>query len=270
MLTVGKELLIGRTLNTNAHWVGKRLARMGTMLSEITTVDDDPEEIASGLKGCLARSADFVVVVGGLGPTPDDMTLKGIAKGLGRTMKSNGKALSLIKEHNKKRGMGDIKMTSARRKMALMPVGAKPIRNEVGTAPGVRLGVGKTTIFSLPGVPSEMKSIFVRSVEPEIGEMLGKLHRKYISLKLEGIFESALAPIIERELKRHPGAYIKSHPRGVRDGTSKIELDIVVVGAERGRVEQTAERIGWEMKGEIEAAGATVRSARGTARRAGG
>lgn len=270
MLAVGKELLIGRTLNTNAHWVGGRLARMGTMLNEVTTVDDDLEEISSGLRGCLARSSDFVIVVGGLGPTPDDMTLKGIAKGLGRGMRLNDEALSLIREHYAKRGLGAIEITPARRKMALMPSGARPVRNEVGTAPGVRLESGKATVFSLPGVPSEMKSIFEHSVDPEIRERVGRLHRKYIALRLEGILESALAPIIERALKRHPGSYIKSHPRGIRDGKSRVELDIAVVGEQRRLVEQTATRIASEMRGEMEAEGASVRHSRRTTHGAGG
>jgi nicotinamide-nucleotide amidase len=258
MLAVGRELLIGRTLNTNAQWVGSRLARKGTLLAEITTVDDDLGEIAAGLKGCLGRKADFVIVVGGLGPTPDDMTLKGISKGIQRRLRPNEEALSLIREHYAKRNLSSIKMTPARKKMAILPIGAKPVRNEVGTAPGVRLELEGTTVFCLPGVPSEMKSIFRESVEPEITKKLGKLHRKYISLKIEGIYESALAPTIESELRRHPGAYIKSHPRGVKEGKSRIELDVAVVNEAREMAEESAVKIVREIKSEIEAAGATV------------
>ncbi len=83
LMTVGKELLIGRTLNTNAHWIGGRVARMGVAMNVITTVDDDLKEISFTLREILRRKPAFVFVVGGLGPTPDDMTLKGIALGLG-------------------------------------------------------------------------------------------------------------------------------------------------------------------------------------------
>ena len=93
MLAVGKELLIGRTLNTNAQWVGKRLARMGTILKQVTTVDDDLAEIASTFRGRTSRSPDFLVVVGGLGPTPDDMTLRGVAEGVGVGLRRNEDAL---------------------------------------------------------------------------------------------------------------------------------------------------------------------------------
>ncbi len=265
MLAVGRELLIGRTLNTNAQWMGRRLARKGTFLAEITTVDDDLGEIAAGLKGCLGRRADFVVVVGGLGPTPDDMTLKGISEGIRRGLRPNEEALSLIREHYARRNLSTIEMTPARKKMATLPIGAKPVRNEAGTAPGVRMELEGTTVFCLPGVPSEMKSIFRESVEPEIAKRLGKLHRKYISLRIEGIYESALAPTIESELRRHPGAYIKSHPRGIREGKSRIELDVAVVSEDRETAEKSAVQIVREIKSEIEAAGATVVSERGTA-----
>ena len=265
MLAVGRELLIGRTLNTNAQWIGRRLARKGTLLAEITTVDNDLREISAGLRSCLGRRADFVIVVGGLGPTPDDMTLKGISKGIRRRLRANEEALSMIREHYVRQNLGRIEMTPARRKMATLPIGAKPVRNDVGTAPGVRLELEGTTVFCLPGVPSEMKSIFGGFVEPEIVEKLGRLYRKYITLKIEGIYESALAPTIESELRRRPGAYIKSHPRGIREGKSRIELDVAVVNEDRETADESAAQIVREIKSEIEAAGATVVSERGTA-----
>jgi len=262
MLAVGKELLIGRTMNSNAHWMGKRLARMGTMLKEITTVDDDLNEIASAYRGAAKRNPDFLIVVGGLGPTPDDMTLMGIADGMGVTLRKSENALALIREHYARRGLQQIEMTPARLKMARLPVGAEAVFNEVGTAPGVRLVEGRTTVYCLPGVPVEMRGIFRRTVEPEIRERLGNLHRKYVTMKLEGILESALAPIIAKEMKKHPGAYIKSHPRGIREGISRIELDIAVVGEDRRRTNEEGEGIADDMRREIEDAGGSVKSAR--------
>jgi nicotinamide-nucleotide amidase len=263
MLAVGKELLIGRTMNSNAYWLGRRLARMGTMLREVTTVDDDLAEIASAFRAAVERGPDFLIVVGGLGPTPDDMTLRGIADGMGVTLKENNRALTLIKEHYARRGLQQIELTPARLKMAKLPVGAEPVFNEAGTAPGVRLAEGKTTVYCLPGVPIEMRGIFRRSVEPEIRRKVGKLHRKYVTMKLEGILESALAPVITNELKKHPGAYIKSHPRGIREGVSRIELDIAVVGEDRPMTDGEGEEIAGEMKREIEKAGGRVKSAKG-------
>jgi nicotinamide-nucleotide amidase len=265
MLAVGKELLIGRTMNSNAHWLGKRLARMGTMLKEITTVDDDLEEISNGFRAAVKRSPDFLIVVGGLGPTPDDMTLKGIAVAMRVTLRKSERALALIREHYARRGLQQIELTPARLKMARLPVGADAVYNGMGTAPGVRVAIRRTTVYCLPGVPIEMRGIFRRSVEPEIRKSLGELHRKYLTMKLEGIFESALAPVIAKELRRHPGAYIKSHPRGVKEGVSRIELDIAVVGEDRQTTDDEGEKIAEEMRRETERAGGTVKSARGIA-----
>jgi len=263
MLAVGKELLIGRTMNSNAYWVGKRLARMGTMLREITTVDDDLDEIASSFRATVDRKPDFLIVVGGLGPTPDDMTLRGIANGMGLALRRNEQALALIREHYAKRGLEQIELTPARLKMARLPAGANAVVNEVGTAPGVRLVKGRTTVYCLPGVPVEMRGIFRRTVEPEIRKRLGNLHRKYVTMKLEGVLESALAPVIAKEMKKHPGAYIKSHPRGIKEGVSRIELDIAVVGEDRRRTDAEGEEIAGDMRREIENAGGSVKSAKG-------
>lgn len=265
MLAVGKELLIGRTLNTNAHWVGKRLARMGTMLKEITTVDDDLVEIASAFKAIVRRSPDFLIVVGGLGPTPDDMTLKGIADALGVELRDNEAALQMIREHYEKRGLGKMELTPARIKMARLPVGSEPVVNDSGTAPGVRIVAGRTTVFCLPGVPAEMRGIFRRSAEPEVRGRLGNMYRRYVTFRLEGVLESALAPVIAEELRKHPGAYIKSHPRGIREGVSRIELDIAVVGEDKGLTDDEGEAISREMQKTITGMGGTIKSVRGLA-----
>lgn len=227
-LAVGKELLIGRTLNTNAHWIGGRLYKMGSMLDSIITVTDSLDEISRGLNEALALTPDFLIIVGGLGPTPDDMTLKGVARGLGLRLRVNEEAVRLIKEHMEKVGR-QFELTPARRKMATIPDGTVPLRNDVGTAPGVRFAAGMgTVVYCLPGVPREMRNIFTNFAEKEIREKLGEMHIAKVTMKLSGIFEAAFASSIEDALKMHPEAYIKSHPRGVVDGVPTLELDVTV------------------------------------------
>jgi nicotinamide-nucleotide amidase len=260
LLTVGKELLIGRTLNTNAKWIGGRLARMGLIMKVVTTIDDDLVEISSALGEILRREPDFLITVGGLGPTLDDMTLQGIAQGLHLKLQLNHRALSMIKEHYVSRGLANIELTPARRKMATLPATAVPVPNDAGTAPGVRLVRGRTVIFSLPGVPAEMRSIFRGSVEPEVKMKLGPLARKTFRIKMEGMMESALAPLIASEMKRHPGAYIKSHPRGVENGVSNIEVDVAVIAEEMKTARNEALKIVEEIVKATMAAGATIRS----------
>ncbi|HUH99941.1 MAG TPA: molybdopterin-binding protein [Nitrososphaerales archaeon] len=225
---VGKELLIGRTMNSNSYWIGGRLYKMGGMLDRVLTVTDSLDEISSGIKELLERHPDFVIVVGGLGPTPDDMTLRGIALGLGRKLKFNADASELIKKHLEKMGR-EFELTPARRKMSTIPEGSVPLRNDLGTAPGVRLTAGKgTVIYCLPGVPREMRSIFTHFAEKEIKEKLGEMHIAKVTMKLSGIYEAALAPSIGEALKMHPAVYIKSHPKRLKEGEPKLELDVTV------------------------------------------
>lgn len=258
LVTVGRELLIGRTLNTNAHWVGKRLAEMGAMIGLISTVDDNLAEISSVLVSCLSRAPEFIVLIGGLGPTYDDMTLRGVAKGLKRKLRTDGRALELMKEHYARKGLADIQFTPSRRKMALLPSGASPLRNEVGTAPGVRTEAGKTVVFCLPGVPAEMRSMFARSVEPEIRESLGTLHRETVRLKVEGMLESEFAPIAGRQVSSHPGSYVKSHPGGVRESVTRLEVDISVVSARKEDAAAEAGEVADAITRDVRAAGARV------------
>lgn len=260
VLAVGRELLIGKTVNTNGYWIGGRLSRMGTRLSRITTVDDDLREVSSSVRESLRRKPEFLVVVGGLGPTPDDMTLEGISKGLGSRLALNREALRMVRDHYVEMGRGDLKITQARRKMARLPRGATPLKNRAGTAPGVRIEVGRTAIFALPGVPREMKSIFRDSLEREIRRRLGRLHTRTVILKVEGIFESTLAPVLKKTMKKYPGVYIKSHPKGVEEGVSKIELDVGVVSKRKADSAEISEKIASELKREVAKAGGSVLS----------
>ena len=131
---VGKELLIGRTMNSNAYWIGGRLYKMGGMLDRVLTVTDSLEEISAGLNELLASRPDFIIVVGGLGPTPDDMTLKGIALGLGRKLEFNEDAIS-ADQGAPGEGRQGVRADPARKKMAMIPEGATPLTNEEGPRP---------------------------------------------------------------------------------------------------------------------------------------
>lgn len=233
---VGKELLIGKTVNTNASWIGARLFGIGTMIDRILVVTDSLDEISSGLNELLSRKPDFIIVIGGLGPTPDDMTLKGVALAVGQKVRLNKDALSLMKERYASLGR-DFEMTPARRKMAMLPEGSLPLRNTAGTAPGVRLEQSGVVVFCLPGVPREMKAIYKSAVHPEIRKKVGKLYTTKVVMHLMEVYESTLAPWTAEALREHPVAYIKSHPKGIREGKSSVELDIVVISPKREKAQ---------------------------------
>ena len=215
IVCVGNELLIGKTLNTNAHWLAKRATSLGVMVKRVTVILDEVDEVATVLREALNRKPRFIITTGGLGPTFDDKTLEGIARGLNRRLQVNKKALEMVKEKYEsylKQGKIDkVELTPARVKMATLPEGAEPLHNAMGTAPGILLRVDATFIIALPGVPPEMEVIFDESVVPLIKKEAGKSGFFEKSVYADRIMESDLAPLIDQVMHDNPHVYIKSH-----------------------------------------------------------
>ena len=222
ILCVGNELLIGKILNTNGQWLARHATTLGIAVKQITVVTDDVKEIARALQEALARKPNFVITTGGLGPTFDDKTLKGIAKAVKRKLEINKKALKMIKEkyhhYVAERKMVKAKLTPAKIKMAKLPQGAEPLKNPVGTAPGMKIRVNGTLLAALPGVPPEMEAIFEESLAPLLKKESGEETFFEKSIYLHGIIESALAPVIDQVMRNNKPVYIKSHPKGLGKG----------------------------------------------------
>jgi nicotinamide-nucleotide amidase len=161
ILTVGDELLGGRTINTNAAYLAQRLTDAGFLVVATDTVGDDEFAIADAVKRLTAR-ADTVVVCGGLGPTPDDVTREALAGAAG-TFVAVDKELKA--EIARKTG-GQSPRRNAR--MARVPEGARIFSNPIGTAAGLRVEVGGTPVYALPGPPMELEAIFDESVAPDL------------------------------------------------------------------------------------------------------
>ena len=218
IICVGNELLIGKTLNTNAQWLAKRITTLGLSARRITIVGDDVDEISSAVREAVQRNPRFLIITGGLGPTFDDKTLEGLAKALECKLEINEEALTMVKEKYRKYAeegkLEKAKLTPPRVKMAKLPEGAKPLSNPVGTAPGVIMEHGSMTILAFPGVPSEMKAIFDGSVASLLKQVAGDVTFFEMSIEATGVIESEMASLIERVMHDNPYAYIKSHPKG--------------------------------------------------------
>jgi len=230
LLSVGNELLLGNTINTNASWLAEQITSLGGSVTRITVLPDTLGGISQGIKEALRRNPNLIITTGGIGPTFDDMTFKALAKGLHLRLRLNKTALKMVREHYARRfPHRNITLTSPRLKMATFPSGAIPIPNPVGTAPGLHLPVHKTQIFCLPGVPTEAKAIFRESLSGQIRSRVGNRIFAERWLRVRGVMESSLAPIIDRTMSRWPGVYIKSHPRGIEgNGRPRIELHLSI------------------------------------------
>ncbi|MEM0049548.1 MAG: nicotinamide mononucleotide deamidase-related protein [Candidatus Bathyarchaeia archaeon] len=250
IISIGNELLIGKVLNTNAHWLAKRITSLGLSVRRVTVVGDDLDEISSAVKEALQRRPAFIITTGGLGPTFDDKTLEGVAMATNRELEENKEALEMIKrkyeEYVAEGKMERFELTQYRVKMARLPRGAKPLPNPVGTAPGVLLEHEGVTLIMLPGVPGEMMAIFENSVLPLLRKAAGNMVFYETSLDVTGIVESDLAPLIEQVMRENPYVYIKSHPK-ISEKIKRIELHLLTTCSDenvaRQRIEKTIMQI---------------------------
>jgi len=235
LICIGNELLIGKVVNTNASWLAQRITELGGRVGRIEVVSDNLDEISDSIQSAIVRKPFMIITTGGLGPTYDDMTMEGVARALGIVLNDNSEALKMVMA---KYASMSLELTPARIKMARLPKGATALENPVGTAPGSLIESDGTKIICLPGVPSEMEAIFSRSVAPIISDVSGGIVYREASVVVEGIPESALAPILDDVRKRHPSAYFKSHPK-MSEGVPLIEIHISV----RSKGAEAAENI---------------------------
>ena len=244
ILCIGNELLSGITLNTNAHWLSKRITKIGGYVKRVIVVRDELNEIKLALIDSLNRNPNWIIVCGGLGPTYDDKTLLGIGKALKKKLRLNHIALDMVKKsytHQHRR----VKINKARLKMAIIPRGSIPIENPVGNAPGILLCVHKTQIICLPGVPSEMKAIATKSILPRMTQEIGDFTIRETNYHVQGISEAMISSRLTKIVDSAPSdrIYLKTHPRGYVDNIPTIRIQLVSKGNNVEQVEQLDNKI---------------------------
>lgn len=166
ILTIGDELLIGQTIDTNSAWMGEKLNGLGIEIIEKIAVSDTEEGIISGLERAIEKG-DVVLITGGLGPTKDDITKKVLAKYFGMGMRFDGPTYERILKLFARLGRS---ITEALKEQCFMPDGAVILENKMGTAPGMLFEYEGKKIISMPGVPYEMKYIMENHVLPLLKE----------------------------------------------------------------------------------------------------
>jgi nicotinamide-nucleotide amidase len=188
---VGTELLLGQIINSNAAWIGQRLAEVGWDCLRHTVVGDNEQRIAAGLREALDR-ADAVIVTGGLGPTQDDVTREAIAAVAGVALRRDPAIERWLEERFASLGMG--RMARMNLRQADVPEGARTIDNPRGSAPGLMIEVDGKPLYAVPGVPREMHGMLERVVLPDLAARAGE-GRAIVSrtLRTAGVGESKLA-----------------------------------------------------------------------------
>ena len=170
VLSIGDELVLGQTVDSNAAYLSARLARMGIPTLLHHTVADDFDVIVEIIRDA-AKRADLVLITGGLGPTEDDLTREALARAMGVGQSLHDQSLQALEAFFHKLGK---KMPERNRVQAMLPDTAEAVPNHHGTAPGVKARLHDAVVYAMPGVPREMIRMFEDQIEGEVRAFAGR------------------------------------------------------------------------------------------------
>ena len=205
LLSIGAELLLGETVDTNAAFLGGEMAALGLPLSSVRMLPDDRAVLREAFDEARGRST-VVIATGGLGPTHDDLSREGLADALGEELAEDPALLDILERRFAAFGP----MPPANRRQALVIPSAEPLPNPIGSAPGWWVEDEGVIVVLMPGVPSEMRRMWAEQVRPRLEERFGLPPLAIRTVKAFGIGESLMAERL--------GAVLSEPPPGVDVG----------------------------------------------------
>lgn len=231
LMTIGDELLLGFTVDTNGAFLAERLAHLGVAVARRTSVGDDLDAIASAVGEALARTG-AVITTGGLGPTTDDLTRDAVARVFGVDLRLDEEHLAWMRERWRRRFNREIPASNQRQ--AMMPAGARKLENRHGSAPGLWMEDARGWVCMLPGVPRELRGMTEDVLLPLVRERSIDSGARILSrtLRTTGIPESLLQDRIAA-LGLHLGSATLAYLPGV-DG---VDLRLTGRGPSAGTLE---------------------------------
>ena len=235
IITIGTELLLGETVDTNTRYIARALRDVGVDLYRASTVGDNVERIANIIREGMER-ANIIITTGGLGPTIDDPTREAIALGVGVPTEFQPELWEQIQERFQRFGRTP---TENNKKQAYIPRGAIAVENQVGTAPAFIVESGNRAIVALPGVPREMEHLLQKKILPYLRKRYS-LHGviKALVLHTSGVGESQIDERIgDLEQLTNPTVGLAAHAgqvdvRITAKADTKIEADILIQNIE--------------------------------------
>ncbi|MEE2753414.1 MAG: molybdopterin-binding protein [Candidatus Latescibacterota bacterium] len=225
LYSIGTELLMGQIQDTNAFWMAQQIAGLGGHIRRIVTMDDDVEDIVRVLEDAVSRKTRVIITTGGLGPTPDDLTIEAIARLKGVKVIVNESLVEKFRHDRKILKRENVKPALV--KMATSPEGSIVHTNPAGVAPCVETLIDETTIYNLPGPPREVQALFNQTIEGAIAEIY-TANRVAIRVTVN-LPESELGPILQGVMAAHPNTYLKAYValRERFEGGQRLPVDIV-------------------------------------------
>ncbi len=238
LITIGDELLLGFTINTNAAYIARTLAASGVEIVRRTTVGDEARSIASAVREALDRTG-AVITTGGLGPTSDDLTKPAIAEIFGREMKLDEEIATSLEERWRAR-FPTSRFPATNRTQAQIPEGAQILTNRHGTAPGIWLEDEKGRwVAMMPGVPREMRGMLAEELLPAIKARAKGEESVVLSgtLRTTGIAESAIAELLGPHFLGAPDSE-GWLPLAYLPGVAGVDLRVTAKGLPRERAQK--------------------------------
>lgn len=194
LITIGNEILLGKTVNTNLAWLASQLAKLGKPVAYEVTVADDVDQISSALRYCW-QHYDLVITTGGLGPTKDDISKTVIAKFFGLELEFRAEIWQHIESLFARRGKS---IPATNKSQAMVPAGFEALQNDLGTAPGLMYRKDGKAFFALPGVPLELQHLYEKHLKAHIAQAFGLNPVIIRNLHTYGISESGLAELLDQ------------------------------------------------------------------------
>jgi len=192
IITIGDEILIGQTVDTNSAWMGAELSKSGFDVERMISIHDRREDIINAL-GEAAGKTDVVLITGGLGPTSDDITKQTLCEFFNTKLVINTEVLDMIEYMMRHRNFA---MNENNRRQAEVPESCRVLKNATGTAPGMWFESNGTIFVSMPGVPHEMKYLMQEYVLPELNKRFTSQFIIHKNIMTYGTFEAKLAEIL--------------------------------------------------------------------------
>jgi len=243
LLSIGTEILKGRIVNTNSHYMAGRLYAAGFNVSQIRTVSDTQSQIIDTLRECFHR-ADIVISTGGLGPTRDDVTKTAACSFFNRRLVFDREIYDRLEKLFRRIGYQSFPQRS--RNQALVPEGAHVMPNSRGTAPGLLIEEGGKLLFLLPGVPTEMKALFEDQVLPFLLGRYKQGEPESALVRTVGLGESAIAERVEENLSQEEISLLNYYPHG-----GYVDIVIAETGAAGKIAPGTVERVAGHVAGVV-------------------
>lgn len=223
---IGTELAIGQIQDTNSSWMAQEIARMGGQPRRLTILVDDLDEIVRALRDSVDRKTSIILITGGLGPTPDDMTVEAVCQLTGQESKISE---PIIEDYIVRRGYKSRdEVSEGLLNMATVPVESEPMPNPAGWAPCIKLKFEDTLFFLMPGPPRELKGVWESYLGPFLREQfktVTKTRRIWTDM-----YESQVSPHMQKVMKEFEGTYVKAYVALRSDERKAMPVDIVCHG----------------------------------------